>query len=147
VRLGLALFIGLIVNVHLHAQSQPCASCPALASRSVLHPHAVCLSDSEMVTHVDAQKPISPPGMNEPHVNIRGMIEACLCFSPKGKVTDVTILSGPAMMRQSVLESMSGWTFHPIIRGRRPLRGCGVLRVQINVVNSAVTSKLESGIR
>ncbi len=57
---------------------------------------------------------VGPPGLNEPHVNIVGTVAACLCFAWTGKVTKVNILSGPAMMQQSVLESVKDWTFRPV---------------------------------
>jgi hypothetical protein len=46
-------------------------------------------------------------------MNSNGTVVACLCFDWKGKVTDVNILSGPAMMQQSFMESLKDWSFRP----------------------------------
>jgi hypothetical protein len=81
--------------------------------------------------------------MNEPHMNSHGTVVACLCFSWKGKATDIRILSGPAMMQQSVVESVKGWTFLPVKQGGQDHGGCGILRIHVDMVNSIVNSTVE----
>jgi hypothetical protein len=105
-RLALALLPELFLSVLLHAQTPQCSGCPNSEAGSSLQVHAPCLSSSEMYSHIATRSPVAPPGLNELHMNSHGIVEACLCFSRRGKVTDLRVLSGPAMMRQSVLDSV-----------------------------------------
>jgi outer membrane biosynthesis protein TonB len=76
-------------------------------------------------------------------MNSHGTIVICLCFSPKGKVSDMRILSGPAMLQQSVLDSVKDWTFFTVVQGGRRYGGCGTLRIHVDMVNSNVNSTIE----
>jgi outer membrane biosynthesis protein TonB len=55
----------------------------------------------------------------------------------------VSILSGPAMMQQSVLESVKDWTFRPVKQGGRLYDGYGTIRIQVDMVNSKVNTRIE----
>jgi hypothetical protein len=77
-------------------------------------------------------------------MNSHGIVVACLCFSRKGKVMDVSILSSPAMMQQSVLDSVKDWTFHPVKEGGRRYGGCGTLRVHVDMNDSQVSTTIEN---
>jgi hypothetical protein len=133
----------LFLSALLQAQNSPCTSCPAAQSALSHQRQDVCLSQKELAAHIATQKPIGPPGLNEPHMNAHGTVVACLCFSRKGEVTDASTLSGPAMMRQAVLDSLMHWTFLPVKQGGKRYGGCGILRIQVNMVNSSVNSRIE----
>jgi hypothetical protein len=60
-----------------------------------------------------------------------------------GKVTDMSILSSPAMMQQSVLESVKDWIFLPVKQGGRRYGGCGTLRIRVDMIDSQVTTTIE----
>jgi hypothetical protein len=139
-RFALALLPCLFLNVLLHAQTPQCSDCPNSASGSMPQGRSVCLSETELAAHIATHKPIGPPGLREPHMNSHGIIVTCLCFSRKGRVTDIHILSGPAMMQQSTLESMKDWTFRPIMRAGRNYGGCGTLRIRVDMIDSQVTT-------
>ncbi len=133
----------LFLSALLQAQNSLCTSCPAAPSTLSQQNHDVCLSEKELVAHIATQKPIGSPGLNEPHMNSHGTIVACLCFSRKGTVSDIRILSGPAMLQQSLLDSVKDWTFLPVKRGERRYGGCGTLRIHVDMVNSNVISTIE----
>jgi hypothetical protein len=76
-------------------------------------------------------------------MNSHGSVAACLCFESTGKVVQVNILSGPAMMQQSVLESLKDWTFRPVKQGGRRFGGCGTLRMRVDMNNSQVRTTIE----
>jgi hypothetical protein len=129
-RLVFTLAFALLTGFTLNAQQLRCASCPDSEEHSILPGHAACLSSSEMASHIAVRKPVGPPGLNEPNMSIDGTVVACLRFAPSGKVTDVRILSGPAMAQQPVLDSMKDRTFRPVVQGRRRYGGCGILRIR-----------------
>jgi hypothetical protein len=95
-----------------------------------------------MAFHIDTQKPIAP--LNEPHVRIDGTVKACVCFSRKGKVTQISILSGPAMVQQSVLESLKNWTFRPVKQGRLRYGACGTLGMQVALDDGQMKTAIEN---
>ena len=133
----------LFLSVLFHAQAPPCSGCPNPTEDPLPQCHAVCLSGSQLAAHIATRKPIAPPGMNEPHMNSHGTMAACLCFSQTGKVTDVSVISGPAMMQQSVVESVKDWTFRPIMGVGRRSGGCGILRIRIDMNESQVSTVIE----
>jgi hypothetical protein len=133
----------LFLNVLLHAQTPPCSGCPNSTAGSLPRGQAICLSEREMSAHIATRKPIGPPGLNEPHMNIKGIVVACLCFSRKGKVSDISILSGPAMMYGPVLESLKEWVFSPVRQGRKVTGGCGTLRIHVHMIDSQVSTTIE----
>ena len=143
VRFAVALFPCLFLSALLRAQNSPCTSCTTARSALSSQGHTVCLTEKELAAHIATQKPIKPPGLNEPHMNSHGTIVICLCFSPKGKVSDMRILSGPAMLQQSVLDSVKDWTFFTVVQGGRRYGGCGTLRIHVDMVNSNVNSTIE----
>jgi hypothetical protein len=143
VRIALVLLQGLFLSALLQAQNPTCSGCPTGQSDPAHRTRAVCLSDKDFAAHIARQKPIEPPGLREPNMNSHGTAVACLCFSRTGKVTDIKILSGPAMMQQSVLESLKNWTFSPVSRSGRRYGGCGILRIQVDMVNSIVNTTIE----
>jgi hypothetical protein len=142
-RFAIVLLPCLFLNLLLRAQNPRCSGCPAAQSDPTHQSHAVCLSEKELVAHIATRKPIGPPDLNEPHMNSHGTVVACLCFSRTGKVADVSILSGPAMMQQSVLESVKDWTFRPVKQGGRLYDGYGTIRIQVDMVNSKVNTRIE----
>jgi hypothetical protein len=142
-RFAFVLLPCLFMSVPLRAQTPPCSGCPNEAAGHLPHSNDVCLSDKELVTHIATRIPIGPPGLNEPHMNIQGTVMTCLCFSRRGKVTDIHILSGPTMMQQPVLESLKDWTFHPVKQGRRLYGGCGILRIHVDMIDSQVSTTIE----
>jgi hypothetical protein len=142
-RIVITLLPCLFLSLLLRAQNPPCSNCPATQSAPT-HQSAVCLSEKELVAHIATRKPIGPPGLNEPHMNSHGTAVACLCFSRKGKVTDIFNLSGPGLMLQSVLDSVKDWTFLPVKQGGRLYGGCGTIRIQVDMVNSNVNSTVEN---
>jgi hypothetical protein len=142
-RILYALLPCLFLSALLQAQNSPCTSCPAAPSILSQQRHYLCLSEKELIAHIATQKPIGPPGLNEPHMNSHGTIVACLCFSRKGKVTDIHILSGPAMMLQSFLDSVKDWTFRSVISRGRRYGGCGTLRIHVDMVDSIMNSAIE----
>jgi len=103
----------------------------------------VCLTENELAVHIATRKPVAPPGLNEPHMNIDGIVAVCLCFARTGKVRDMSILSGPAMMQQSVLNSVKDWTFRPVKQSGRRYGGCGTLRLHIILNDSQVRTTIE----
>ena len=105
-RFAIALLSCLLLSGLLYAQTSSCPVCPSPESGPRPQSHVVCLSAKELIAHIFTRKPVGPPGLNEPHMNSHGIVAACLCFEPTGKVEQVNILSGPAMMQQSVLESV-----------------------------------------
>ncbi len=133
----------LCLSALLQAQNSPCASCTTAQSNLSHKGHKVCLSDEELVAQIATPKPIGRPGLNEPHMNNHGTVVTCLCFSQAGKVTDISILSGPAIMRQSILESVKDWIFHPNKQGRHYQGGCGILRIHIDLNNSQINATIE----
>lgn len=141
-RFAFALIAGLFLNLLLHAQTQLCSACADRESGSLLHAHTLCLSGSETARHIATRKPVAPPGLNEPHMKIDGTVAACLCFAPTGKVSQVNILSGPAMMQQSVLDSLKDWTFRPVRKGGRRYGACGALRLHVVLVDSQVSAAI-----
>jgi hypothetical protein len=138
-----ALLPCLFLNLLLQAQNPTCSGCPTGKIDSADQSRAVCLADKDFVAHIVTQKPIEPPGLREPHMNSHGTAVACLCFSRTGKVTDIRIISGPAIMQQSVLESMKDWTFRPVKQGGRRYGGCGTIRIRVDMVNSNVNTTIE----
>jgi hypothetical protein len=76
-------------------------------------------------------------------MNSHGIFMACLCFSRLGAVTDIRILSGPAIMQQPTLESMKGWTFHPVNQDGKLNGGCGTLRLRVDMMDSRVSTIIE----
>ena len=95
-----------------------------------------------MASRIDTQKPVAPP--NEPHVRIHGTVEACVCFSRKGKVTQISILSGPAMAQESVLDSLKDWTFRPVAQGGFRHGACGTLGIQAALDDGQMKMVLEN---
>lgn len=142
-RFAFALLPCLFLSGLLHAQNQPCSDCAKSEAGTSPQSHAVCLPGSEMASHIATRKPVSPPGLNEPHMKIEGTVAACLCFSRVGKVIQVSVLSGPAMMQQSVLESLKDWTFRPVKQGGRRYGGCGTLRIRVILNDSHVQTSIE----
>lgn len=136
--LSYLLFGGLV-----HAQGEACSVCPKPEFGSPANGGNVCLSSKQLAAQILTRKPIGPPGMNELHMNSHGTVVICLCFDRSGKVTDVRILSGPAMMQQPVLESVKDWTFSPAKRGGRLYGGCGSLRIRVDMDDSQVKSAIE----
>jgi hypothetical protein len=98
-----------------------------------------------MAAHIATRKPIAPPGLNEPHLRVHGTVAACLCFSRMGRVKQIDILSGPAMLQGAVLESLRRWTFSAVKRGGHRYGGCGRLRVHVEVEDGAASSTLDTG--
>ena len=122
-RLATALAFALSMGFTLSAQQPGCAPCLDSAAHSVLPGHVVCLSSSEMASHIAIRKPVGPPGLNEPRMRIDGVVVACLRFAPSGKVTDVSIVSGPAMGRSHQCWSpCKGLDLSPRQPGRAALR-------------------------
>jgi hypothetical protein len=141
-RFAFALLTCFFLSVLLHAQNLSCSGCPARFNPSH-HRNSVCLSEKDLITHIATRKPIEPPGLREPHMNSHGTVVACLCFSRQGAVTDIRILSGPAMMQQSTLESLKDWTFYPVKQGGKLNGGCGTLRIHIDMNDSHVSTTIE----
>jgi len=137
-----ALLPSLCLSALLQAQNSPCPNGPAALSTLSHQRHKVCLSDQELIAHITTQKPIGAPGLLEPHMNSHGTIVACLCFARTGKVTDVKILSGPAIMQQSVLESVRDWTFRSVEKSGRLYGGCGTLRIRIDMNDLQVSTTI-----
>jgi hypothetical protein len=129
-RLGFTLAFALLIGFALNAQQPRCAPCPDSDEHSILPDHVVCLSSSEMASYIVNSKPVGPPGLNEPHVSIDGIVVACLLFAPSGKEADLHILSGPAIAFQAMLDSVKDWTFRPVKLGGRRYGGCGTLRIR-----------------
>jgi hypothetical protein len=100
------------------------------------------LSVKELSDRIAGRKPIGPPGLNEPSMRIDGTAVACLCFAATGRVAQVSILSGPAMMQQPVLESLKGWRFRPVWEDGRRSGGCGTLKIHVSVNSRQVTDKI-----
>jgi hypothetical protein len=143
-RFMLALLPCLFLSALLHAQNSPSTSCAKQEAVPLPHDRSICLSQKELAAHIATSKPVTPPGLNEPHMNITGTVAACLCFARTGKVTQVSILSGPAMMQQSILESVKDWTFRPVKKGGHPIGGCGTLRLHIVLNDSHVSTRIET---
>jgi hypothetical protein len=76
-------------------------------------------------------------------MKIDGIVAACTCFAETGEVTQISIVSGPAMMQQSVLESLKGWRFRPVSRGGQRYGACGTLRIHVTLKDSRVSAKIE----
>ncbi|MGD0547343.1 MAG: hypothetical protein ABR991_05885 [Terracidiphilus sp.] len=142
-RIAFVLFSCLFTSTLLCAQNSSCSGCPVAEFDPSHHHRAVCLTEKELAAQIATRKPIGPPGLNEPHMNSHGVAVVCLCFSSTGNVKDLRILSGPAMMQQSVIDSMKNWTFRPVRKGERLFGGCGTLRIQIDMNNSQVNSAIE----
>jgi hypothetical protein len=83
-----------------------------------------------MAAHIRTRTAVDPPGLREPHVSIEGVVVACLRFAATGKVTDIQIISGPAMAQQAVLDSVKNWIFRPIRRNGHRYGGFGILRIR-----------------
>jgi hypothetical protein len=141
-KIAFLLFPFLCLSALLQAKSMPCPGCPAWFNPSHQR-NSVCLSEKELVAHIATQKPIEPPGLREPHMNSHGIVVACLCFSRQGTVTEIRILSGPAIMQQSTIESLKDWTFRPAKKGERLYGGCGTLRIHVDMKDSIVTTTIE----
>jgi len=142
-RLAFALLSGLFLSGSVHAQTDASSACPKPELSPLTQGQAVCLSSEELAAQIRMRKPIGPPGLNEPHMSMHGTVLICLCFERTGKVTDIGILSGPAMMQQPVLESVKDWTFCPVRRGGRLYGGCGALHMHIDMDDSQVKSAIE----
>ena len=99
-RLELALLCCLIFGGLACAQTNACSVCPKPESGPFNQKRDVCLSSEQLAAQVLTRKLIGSPALNEPHMNSQGTVVTCLCFEQSGKVTDVRILSGPAMMLQ-----------------------------------------------
>jgi hypothetical protein len=143
-RFAFAVLPSLFLSALLHAQNPPCLDCPKSGTDTLQQSHAVCLAENELAAHIATRKPIAPPGLNEPHMNIEGTVKACLCFMRTGEVTQVSILSGPPMMQQSVLESLRNWTFRPVMQAGRRQGGCGTLRLHVVLNDSQVRTTIEN---
>jgi hypothetical protein len=76
-------------------------------------------------------------------MNSHGTVVACLCFSRAGIVSNVHILSGPAMMQQPVLDSMKDWTFRPVKKDGRLFGGGGTLRIHVEMNDSHMSATME----
>jgi hypothetical protein len=142
-RFGITLLSCLFLSGLLHAQAPQCSGCPNPAASSRLQGHVVCHSDRELTVPISTRKPVAPPGLNEHHMNIDGTVATCLCFARTGRVTDLSILSGPAIMQQSVLDSVKDWTFRPIMRAGRRYGDCGILRLHVVLNDSQVRMTIE----
>lgn len=142
-RIVFALLPGLFLSALLHAQSATCTACTKAETGRLPLSRVACLSQKQLAAHIGSQRPVRPPGLNEPHIQIEGTVVACLCFSRTGEVTQVNIVSGPAMMQQSVLESLKNWTFRPLHRGGRRYGGCGTLRIHVVLKDSQVQTTIE----
>jgi hypothetical protein len=142
-RFALVLLPGLFLGALLHAQNPPYSVCTKSETGPVPQNYAVCLSGKQLVAHIATRKPVQPPGLNEPHVHIGGTVVACLCFARTGEVTQVKIISGPAMMQGSVLESVKDWIFLPVEQGGRRYGGCGPLRIHVVLRDGIVRDTIE----
>jgi hypothetical protein len=141
-RFAFALLTCLFLSGLLHAQNLPCSDCPTRFNPPH-HRNSVCLSEKELIAHIATRMPIGPSGLNEPHMNIRGTVAACICFSRKGAVSDIRILSGPVMMNLSVLDSVKDWTFYPVRQSGKLKGGCGTLRIHVDMKDSVVSSTID----
>lgn len=142
-RFALALLSSLFLSGLVHAQANLCSGCPRPETRPLTQGRAVCLSGGELAARIATSKAIGPPGMNESHMNSHGTVMACLCFNRTGRVTDVGVLSGPAMMQQPVLEFVKDWAFRPIARHGHQYGGCGTLRIRVDMDDSQVKPTIE----
>jgi hypothetical protein len=143
-RFEFALLPCLFLSVLLHAQTPPCSACVKSEAGPLRQSRAFCLSEHELAAHIATSRPVASPGLNEPHMNIDGTVAACLCFARTGKVTDVSILSGPAMMQQSVLESVKEWTFRSVKQSARRYGGRGTLWIHVVLNDSQVRTTIEN---
>jgi hypothetical protein len=130
-RFGITLLSCLFLSGLLHAQAPQCSGCPNPAASSRLQGHVVCHSDRELTAPISTRKPVD------------GTVATCLCFARTGRVTDLSILSGPAIMQQSVLDSVKDWTFRPIMRAGRRYGDCGILRLHVVLNDSQVRMTIE----
>jgi hypothetical protein len=142
-RLAFALIPCLLLGGLLHAQNTPCSACAKSETGPLPQGLGGCLSVHETASRIASSKPVAAPGQNEPHMNANGTVRACLCFSRTGKVTQASILSGPAMMQQPVLDSLKGWTFRPVEQGGQLYGGCGTLRIHVAMKDSQVRTTIE----
>jgi hypothetical protein len=142
-RLAFALLPCLFLGGLLHAQNTPCSACAKSETGPLPQGLGGCLSDHKTASRIATSKPVAAPGLNEPHMNANGTVRACLCFSREGKVTQASILSGPAMMQQPVLDSLKGWTFRPVEQGGQAYGGCGTLRIHVAMKDSQVRTTIE----
>ncbi|MGD0681187.1 MAG: hypothetical protein ABR990_03970 [Terracidiphilus sp.] len=143
-RFMLVLLPCLFLSALLHAQTPSCSGCAKAEAGPLPQGRSICLSRKELAAHIATSRPVAPPGLNEPHMKIDGTVTACLCFAQTGKVTQVNILSGPAMMQQSVLESIKDWTFRPVNQAGRRYGSCGTLRLHVILNDSHVSTTIEA---
>jgi len=142
-RLAFALLPCLLLGGLLHAQNTPCSACAKSETGPLPQGLGGCLSGHETASHIATSKPVAAPELKEPSTKINGTVRACLCFSREGKVTQASILSGPTMMQQTVLDSLKGWTFRPVEQGGQLYGGCGTLRIHVTLNDAQVRTTIE----
>ena len=139
-RLAILVF-ALCLPTLLMGQDTKASSTPSVAAAP--HRHTARLSDREMIAHIASRKLVEPPGLREPSLTAHGLIAVRLCFDATGKPQSIRVVSGPSMMQQPVLESMTGWTFLPVRRGSTLIGGCGLLKIKVDMAAGQVSSALE----
>jgi hypothetical protein len=142
-RFAFALLPCLLLGGLLHAQNTPCSSCAKSETGPLPQGLGGCLSGHETASRIATSKPVAAPDLKKPSTKINGTVRACLCFSREGKVTQASILSGPTMMQQTVLDSLKGWTFRPVEQGGQLYGGCGTLRIHVTLNDGQVRTKIE----
>jgi len=53
--------------------------------------------------------------------DISGSVQLLVTVGPKGSVEQAEVLSGPEELRKAAVESVSKWTFRPVLRGGSPV--------------------------
>jgi protein TonB len=58
---------------------------------------------------------------------VQGQVQIQISISETGAVTDVTLLSGPALLRDAALQAARQWTFIPTELNGQRVRAIGLL--------------------
>lgn len=77
---------------------------------------------------IGGKAPKYPQDAKKAHIEGTVVLEATISVS--GKVEDLCVVQGPAMLQQATVDAVKKWKYKPIVRNGRPVK----VRTQINVV-------------
>jgi hypothetical protein len=102
----------------------------------------ICFNKQDMRAHVDHFEPIHPPGLDR-QLNISGVVEIEVRYSPKGKVECIRTISGHPIAVSATMESIEKWTFKPAKTDGIPTWCCGRIVIEYSFRNGNSTSRLK----
>jgi TonB family protein len=95
------------------------------------------VDEATMIQHVDHRvTPVYPPIAKVAQVQGAVVVQVHV---GTGKIESISVISGPAMLQQTAIDSLKQWTFRPFVKDGSPVAVIGTISFEFNAATGMVS--------